>query len=204
MIKLFNILHGISLLMGNIKVNITEFVGHSHSTIPIFRHVGNPTMPCFLSSQGLWQLTRKLAWLSITIFSILYLRDSPSYTEVGIKQTSAIRMPTFWEYPRSLPMNKFQTRSPINELGQDLDPRYVPTKFYHDRRRIALRRAVTLNRVSRSKWLISSLGTHLTNHITHEQTQPRSWPEVRSYQVWPQSGKNCTRESSNRLSWQNN
>ena len=143
MIKLFNIRHGISLLMGNIKVNITEFVGHSHSTIPIFRHVGNPTMPCFLSSQGLWQLTQKLAWLSITIFSILYLRDSPSYTEVGIKQTSTIRMPTFWEYPGSLPMNKFQTRSPINELGQDLDPRYVPTKFYHDRRRIALRRAVT-------------------------------------------------------------
>ena len=58
-------------------------------------------------------------------------------------KTSTIRTPTFWEYPRSLPMNKFQTRSPINELGGDLDPRYVPTKFDHDRRRIALGRAVT-------------------------------------------------------------
>ena len=40
-------------------------------------------------------------------------------------------------------MNKFQTRSPINELGGDLDLRYVPTKFDHGRRRIALGRAVT-------------------------------------------------------------
>ena len=57
--------------------------------------------------------------------------------------TSTIRTPTFWEYPRSLPMNKFQTRSPIKELGGDLDPRYVPAKFDHDRRRIAPRRVVT-------------------------------------------------------------
>ena len=92
--------------------------------------------------------------------------------------TSTIRTPTFREYPRSLPMNKFQTRSPIYELGGDLDPKYVPTKFDHDRRRIAPRESC--NRLGRSKWLISSLGTHLTNHVFHEWTQPRSWPEVRS------------------------
>ena len=40
-------------------------------------------------------------------------------------------------------MNKFQTRSPTNELGQDLDPRYVSTKLDHDQRRIAPGRAVT-------------------------------------------------------------
>ena len=40
-------------------------------------------------------------------------------------------------------MNKFQTRYPINELGQDLDPRYVSTKFDRDQRRIAHGRAVT-------------------------------------------------------------
>ena len=45
--------------------------------------------------------------------------------------------------PRSLTMNKFQTRSPINELGQDLDLRYIPTNFDRDRRRIAPRREVT-------------------------------------------------------------
>ena len=49
----------------------------------------------------------------------------------------------FWEYPRSLPMNKFQTMSPINEPGWDHDPRYVPTKFDCDRRRIYPGKAVT-------------------------------------------------------------
>ena len=33
--------------------------------------------------------------------------------------------------------------SPMNELVRDLDPRYVPVKFDHDRRRIAPERAVT-------------------------------------------------------------
>ena len=40
-------------------------------------------------------------------------------------------------------MYKFQTRSPINELGRDRDPRYVSTKFDRDQRRIAPGRAVT-------------------------------------------------------------
>ena len=31
----------------------------------------------------------------------------------------------------------------MNQLGQDLDPRYVPTKFHRNRRRIAPGRALT-------------------------------------------------------------
>ena len=57
--------------------------------------------------------------------------------------TSTIRTPTFWEYPRSLRMNKFQTKFLINELGWDLDPRYVPTTFDRDQRRTAAGRALT-------------------------------------------------------------
>ena len=56
------------------------------------------------------------------------------------------------------------------------------------------------NRISRSKWLISSSSTHLTSHVSHEQTRPRSWPKVCPHQVWLWSEKNCTRESVNGLS----
>ena len=31
----------------------------------------------------------------------------------------------------------------MNELGQDLSPRYIPTKFHHDPRRITRGRALT-------------------------------------------------------------
>ena len=54
--------------------------------------------------------------------------------------------------------------------------------------------------LSRSKWLISSLSARLTSYVSHEQTRPGSCPQVRPYQVWPQSEKNCTRESVNGLS----
>ena len=76
-------------------------------------------------------------WVSIINYIIGWVLSCWS-----TNQTSTIRTPMFWEYPRSLPMNKFQTRSPINELGRDLDPRYVSTKFDRDQRRIALGRAV--------------------------------------------------------------
>ena len=58
--------------------------------------------------------------------------------------------------------------------------------------------------LSRSKWLISSLSARLTSYVSHEQTRPGSCPQVRPYQVWPQSKKNCTQESVNRLSRANN
>ena len=51
--------------------------------------------------------------------------------------------------------------------------------------------------LSRSKWLISSSSAHLTGSVSHERTRPRSCPQVRPYQVWPRSEKNCTRESCN-------
>ena len=37
------------------------------------------------------------------------------------------------------------------------------------------------NRLSRSKWFISSLSAHLMSHVSHERTRPRSWPKVRPY-----------------------
>ena len=58
----------------------------------------------------------------------------------------------------------------------------------------------SVNGLSRSKQLISSLGAHLTSSVSHEWTRPRSCPQVRPYQVWPQSEKNCTRVSVNGLS----
>ena len=90
----------------------------------------------------------------------------------------------------------------MNELGWDLDSRYVSTKFDCDRRRIDLRESVS--GLSRSKWLISSLSARLTSYVSHEQIRPGSYPQVRPYQVWPQSEKNCTQESVNRLSSSNN
>ena len=85
----------------------------------------------------------------------------------------------------------------MNELGWHLGPRYVPTKFDHNRGRNA---PDSSNGISRSKWLISSLSTHLMDHVSHERTRSRPWSKVRSHQVWPRSEKNCTWESSNRLS----
>ena len=58
----------------------------------------------------------------------------------------------------------------------------------------------SVNGLSRSKQLISSLSTHLTSSVSHERTRLRSCPQVRPYQVWPRSEKNCTRESVNGLS----
>ena len=55
----------------------------------------------------------------------------------------------------------------------------------------------SVNGLSRSKQLISSLSAHLTSSVSREQTRPRSCPLVRPYQVWPRSEKNCTRESVN-------
>ena len=70
-------------------------------------------------------------------------------------------------------------------------PRCVPTKSGRDRRRIAPGRALT------GIVLISSLSAHLTISVSHERTRPRSCTQVRPYQVWPRSEKNCTRESVN-------
>ena len=56
------------------------------------------------------------------------------------------------------------------------------------------------NRLSRSKWLVSSLGSHSKNDVSLEPTRLTSWPEVHSYQVLPQLGKNYTPESRNGLS----
>ena len=78
-----------------------------------------------------------------------------------------------------------------DELVRDLAPRCVPTKSGRDRRRIAPGRALT------GIVLISLLSAHLTSSVSHERTRPRSWPQVRPYQVWPRSEKNCTRESVN-------
>ena len=58
----------------------------------------------------------------------------------------------------------------------------------------------SVSRLSRSKWLISSLSARLTSYVSHERTRPRSCPQVRPYQVWPRSEKDCTRESVNGLS----
>ena len=58
----------------------------------------------------------------------------------------------------------------------------------------------SVNGLSRSKQLISSLSAHLTGSVSRERTRPRSCPKVRPYQVWPWSEKNCTRESINGLS----
>ena len=58
----------------------------------------------------------------------------------------------------------------------------------------------SVNGLSRSKQLISSLSAHLTSSVSRERTRPRSCPQVRPYQVWPRSEKNCTRESVNGLS----
>ena len=38
------------------------------------------------------------------------------------------------------------------------------------------------------------------NHVSHEQTQPRSCPKVRPYEVWLWSEKYCIRQSANGLS----
>ena len=35
------------------------------------------------------------------------------------------------------------------------------------------------------------------SYVSHERTRPRSCPQVRPYQVWSQSEKNCSRESVN-------
>ena len=58
----------------------------------------------------------------------------------------------------------------------------------------------SVNGLSRSKWLISSLSAHLTSYVSHERTRPRSCPQVCPYQVWPRSEKDCTWESVNGLS----
>ena len=58
----------------------------------------------------------------------------------------------------------------------------------------------SINGLSRSKQLISSLSAHLTSSVSRERTRPRSCPQVRPYQVWPRSEKDCTRESINGLS----
>ena len=55
----------------------------------------------------------------------------------------------------------------------------------------------SVNGLSRSKQLISSLSTHVTSYVSHEQTRPRSCSQERPYQVWPQSEKNCIRENVN-------
>ena len=66
----------------------------------------------------------------------------------------------------------------------------------------------SVNGLSRSKQLISSLSAHLTSSVSHERTRPRSCTHVRPYQVWPRSEKNCTRENVNghcgdrRTDWQ--
>ena len=63
----------------------------------------------------------------------------------------------------------------------------------------------SVNGLSRSKQLISSLSAHLTSSVSHERTRPRSCPQVRPYQVWPRSEKNCTRERAlTGLAGQNN
>ena len=56
----------------------------------------------------------------------------------------------------------------------------------------------SVNGLSSSKQLISSLSAHLTSSVSRERTRPRSCPQVRPYQVWPRSEKSCTRESVNR------
>ena len=58
----------------------------------------------------------------------------------------------------------------------------------------------SVNGLSRSKQLISSSSAHLTSSVSREGTRPRSCPQVRPYQVWPRSEKDCTRESVNGLS----
>ena len=58
----------------------------------------------------------------------------------------------------------------------------------------------SVNGLSRSKQLISLLSAHLTSSVSREQTRHRSCPQVHPYQVWPQSEKDCTRESVNGLS----
>ena len=58
----------------------------------------------------------------------------------------------------------------------------------------------SVNGLSRSKQLISLLSAHLMSSVSREWTRPRSCPQVRPYQVWPRSEKDCTRESVNGLS----
>ena len=55
----------------------------------------------------------------------------------------------------------------------------------------------SVNGLSRSKQLISSLSAHLTSSVSRKRSHPRSCSQVRPYQVWPRSEKNCTRESVN-------
>ena len=86
----------------------------------------------------------------------------------------------------------------MNELSQDLVPRYIPSKLSRDRRRITPGRAVS--RLSRSKWLASLLSAPLTSYTSHEWTRQRSCHKVHLYQVGQWSEKNRTCESSNRLS----
>ena len=85
-------------------------------------------------------------------------------------------MPTFREYPHSLPILKF------------LD--------------IVLGRAV-MGLAGQNNWLlpvINSLSTPLTSYASYEWTRLRSWPKVCPHQVFPRWEENCIRESSNGFS----
>ena len=52
----------------------------------------------------------------------------------------------------------------MNELGRDLDPRYIPTKFDRDWRRITPRKAVT--------GLVGQLINYLIKHSFNEPCLP--------------------------------
>ena len=69
----------------------------------------------------------------------------------------------------------------MNELGRHFSPSYLSTKFHHDPSRITPSRALT--GLSRSRSLMSSLSIRLMSYISHEWTQPGSYPMVHPYQV---------------------
>ena len=84
--------------------------------------------------------------------------------------------------------------SPMNELVRDLVPPPVrPYQVWPRSEKNCTRESV--NRLSRSKQLITSLSAHLTSSVPRERTRLRSCPQVRPYQVWSRLEKDYTRES---------
>ena len=58
------------------------------------------------------------------------------------------------------------------------------------------------NELSRSKSLIISLSAQLMSYVPHEQTWPRSCPNVHPYEIGPCSEKNCACETMTGLAGQ--
>ena len=86
----------------------------------------------------------------------------------------------------------------MNQLVQHLSPRYDCYWFSSQSEKNSTYESSNWN--SRSRSFLRSLSIRLTNCVCHEWTRPTALPQVLPHQVSPQSKKNYTRESDNKLS----